>query len=124
MITGIRMRTIFVAWALLSGLAQTPELQSGSGPAEVAPLARPYHFTRSETDHFLDIHRRWPDVHHYLNDPSSTPWGIIVGDYGRDFLLFEDVRGSIHVIEVTGQPVAQAVRKVPFESSRFETIGL
>jgi hypothetical protein len=83
-----------------------------------------YHFTESERDYFLGRHASWDSVRDYLRDPERTPWGILVEDYGREFLLFRDVRERIHVVEVTGAPIADALRKAPFESPRFEVIGL
>ena len=114
------MRIAVTAWILVALVAAHPQ----SGPSGSLARTIPYHFDEPETRYFTDSHRNWPEVRDYLRDPSSTPWGIVVEDYGRDFLLFRDARSALHVVEVTGLPIVEAVRKSPYRSPRFEVIDL
>jgi hypothetical protein len=72
----------------------------------------------------MESHGAWPRVQRYLGAPDSTPWGIVVEDYGRDFLLFLDARERLHVVEVTGHAIAGQIANARFRSPRFEVIGL
>lgn len=112
-------------WTTLAPAAQVEVTERDTSAREQALAdSVPYHFSEAERTWFLERHRNWPEVETYLRDPAATPWGIIVSDFGRKFLLFADARSAVHVIEVTGQPMADAAAKLPYESPRFEVIGL
>ena len=112
-------------WTTLAAAAQVEVTQRDTSDRERALAASaPYHFSEAERTWFLERHRNWPEVETYLRNPAATPWGVIVSDFGREFLLFADARSDVHVIEVTGQPMANEVAKLPYESPRFEVVGL
>lgn len=113
-----------LTWTTLAGAAQAAVWERETPPESRLPAAAPYHFSEAERAWFLERHSHWPELDAYLRDPAGTPWGIILSDFGREFLVFADARSALHVVEVTGQPVAEAVVKPPYESPRFEVVGL
>jgi hypothetical protein len=113
-----------LTWATLASAGQLGVASRNPPQQEQLSEAPPYHFSEAERTWFLERHENWPEVDTYLRNPAATPWGIVVSDFGREFLVFSDARSAVHVIEVTGQPMADAVVKRPFESPRFEVVGL
>jgi hypothetical protein len=99
-------------------------------PRVAAPeAARPGSWVRrhlgpAETGEFMERHRALPALSAYLDEPARTPWGVVLENDQGSFLVVVDARFAAHVIDVTGDPIADEIAKPRLRSPQFEIVGL
>lgn len=86
----------------------------GSGLGQVNT---PRSFTPEEVQLFLIYNQDNERLQDYLRT-KDPPWGIIVPDSGRDFLVYspQGTFGTVYVVDVTGSPIKDEVEKAPYVS--------
>ena len=82
-------------------------------------MARPIALTQYEIDAFLKRNVRHGELSTYLRLPSYRPHGIVVSEsliegYEKEYMVWIDASERLHVLDITGNPIAAEIKKAPY----------